>query len=159
MRRWRWAQMQPHSGTFLSAHFGWRVLLERVQQPQPLEARKVAVGRAQSGAMLDRQRGQVRVHHQRATRLPVGEKSAQNVPMPFGGLEQRNGPLREPSRDNGSRFGNRYRLGQDARVRPNAQKRKNALPSESDRLPTAEHGLQPGPSPLLAWRPAIVSVE
>src|SRR5882672_11030813 len=79
--------------------------------------------------------------------------------MPFGGMEQRNGPLSEPSRDNGSRFGNRHRLGQDTSVRPNAQKRKDGLPGESDRLPSAEHGFQPGLSHLLAWRPAIVSVE
>ena len=54
---------------------------ERIGPFEPGKAREVAIRRVEIRAVLDRERGQNGVHHERSDRLAVVQESAQDVPV------------------------------------------------------------------------------
>ncbi len=61
--------------------------------------RKVPVGGRERRAVLDRQRREMRVHHERPLRLSGDEQIAQNWPVTLAGGKDHNGRLLQPLRD------------------------------------------------------------
>ena len=70
---------------------------------------EVAVGRAEGCAVLNRNRRQRRVHHERAGRLTTFRESSKDFPVPFAGLEHAGDGLRQPTADNRSCVRHRQR--------------------------------------------------
>jgi hypothetical protein len=54
---------------------------ERIGPIEPGKTREIAIRRAEVRAVLDGERGQNSVHHERADRLAVVQESAQDVPV------------------------------------------------------------------------------
>jgi hypothetical protein len=63
--------------------------LHGVERAQPGEAREVTVGRAQGGAVLDRQGGQGGVGDERSRDLGAVEQVLENIPVTLAGLDRR----------------------------------------------------------------------
>jgi hypothetical protein len=64
--------------------------LQGVERAQPGEAREVAIGRAQRGPVLDRQRGQGGIGDERARDLGAVQQLPENVPVALARIGGRN---------------------------------------------------------------------
>ena len=68
----------------------WVLFLQGVERAQSGEAREVAIGRAQGGPVLDRQRGQGRIGDERARDLGAVQQVTENVPVALARIDGRN---------------------------------------------------------------------
>jgi hypothetical protein len=82
------ARSRPRSP--LNAPGSGRRVAKRVGPAQPLEAREVPIGAAQREAVLDRQRGEVRVGYEIGLRGSPGRRGGASAPLehPAGAVEE-----------------------------------------------------------------------
>ena len=86
--------------------------------------------------MLDRQRGEHRIHHEPSGRLAVLQEPAENLGMSVARLHDPGIWLFEPGRDRLVRFGGCQRVNEHPRVRRDAKERPQRDPGESHQTRT-----------------------
>lgn len=123
------------------------------------KAGKIAVARAKCDAVLNGQRREVCVHHQRPPRLPVQDQFAENLPMSIGGFQNRHGRLFQPRGDRLQGLSRGQRTRQRAGIGADSHEGQNRRPCESNRLRAAEAILDPPPGYPVMGGGRIVGVK
>jgi hypothetical protein len=88
--------------------------------------------------VLDRQRGQVCIHHQGASRLCSRQKITQDCPVSVGRVKETEVRVLKPFPYNGNGLGDGHRSSQRPGIRDDPQESKHDHPSQPDRLRAGE---------------------
>lgn len=94
--------------------------------------------------MLDGERRQRRVRHQRTRDLTLLQQAAKDLPVALTGLENTHVGPREPGGDGRAGLGRRQGLLEDPRVRRDPEERPERQPRKPDQLRAGERAFEPG---------------
>jgi hypothetical protein len=109
--------------------------------------------------VLERDRGEDRVHDKRAGGLAVVHKAAEDVPVPLARLENTGGRLGEPGGDRRLGLRRRTRTIEYPGIGGNPQKGPQREPREADKIRARQHGFEPGSAFLVLFGSWMVGVE
>jgi hypothetical protein len=133
-------------------------LRKRVRPAQTGKARKIAIGRVEHRSVFDRKRGDLRITHQWTKRLAFKHHLPERPPMIVARRQNPNVRLFEPMLDFSHRLKGRASARQP-RVCADAQKGRNGLPWQADRLGPRKKILYTSPSFLVLWGSGRVAIE